>query len=115
LQLPVRIGAGRGPRFKLNRGLEATPIVVDGLMYTSGITGKAYALDAKTGKELWSFDPKSTVAPYSPHGKSRTSHSLQSCASRNFRPHPEQISFRCSRLRLTHKPSVLAASSISCR
>ena len=40
-----------------NRGLEATPIVVDGVMYTSGSTGKAYALDAKTGKEIWSFDP----------------------------------------------------------
>ncbi len=40
-----------------NRGLEATPIVVDGVMYASGSTGKAYALDAKTGKELWSFDP----------------------------------------------------------
>ena len=39
------------------RGLEATPIVVDGVMYTSGSTGKAYALDAKTGKEIWSFDP----------------------------------------------------------
>jgi quinohemoprotein ethanol dehydrogenase len=44
-----------------NRGLEATPIVVDGVMYTSGSTGKAYALDAKTGKELWSFDPKSDL------------------------------------------------------
>jgi len=40
-----------------NRGLEATPIVVDGVMYTSGSTGKAYALDAKTGKEIWAFDP----------------------------------------------------------
>jgi quinohemoprotein ethanol dehydrogenase len=40
-----------------NRGLEATPIVVDGVMYTSGSTGKTYALDAKTGKEIWSFDP----------------------------------------------------------
>ena len=40
-----------------NRGLEATPIVVDGVMYTSGSTRKAYALDAKTGKEIWSFDP----------------------------------------------------------
>jgi quinohemoprotein ethanol dehydrogenase len=40
-----------------NRGLEATPIVVDGVMYASGSTGKAYALDAKTGKEIWSFDP----------------------------------------------------------
>ena len=40
-----------------NRGLEATPIVVDGVMYTSGSAGKAYALDAKTGEEIWSFDP----------------------------------------------------------
>lgn len=40
-----------------NRGLEATPIVVDGVMYTSGSTGKAYALDAKTGMGIWNFDP----------------------------------------------------------
>jgi quinohemoprotein ethanol dehydrogenase len=45
-----------------NRGLEATPIVVDGVMYTSGSTGKAYALDARTGKELWTFDPKSDLS-----------------------------------------------------
>lgn len=44
------------------RGLEATPIVVDGLMYTSGPTGIAYALDSKTGKELWTFDPKSDLS-----------------------------------------------------
>jgi len=44
-----------------NRGLEATPIVVDGVMYTSGSTGTAYALDAKTGKELWAFDPKADL------------------------------------------------------
>lgn len=43
------------------RGLEATPIVVDGVMYTSGSAGKAYALDAKTSKELWSFDPESDL------------------------------------------------------
>jgi quinohemoprotein ethanol dehydrogenase len=41
-----------------NRGLQATPIVVDGVMYTSGVAGRAYALDAVTGKELWSFDPQ---------------------------------------------------------
>lgn len=41
-----------------NRGLQATPIVVDGVMYTSGVAGRAYALDAATGKELWSFDPQ---------------------------------------------------------
>lgn len=40
------------------RGLEATPIVVDGIMFTSGAWGAVYALDAKTGKELWTFKPK---------------------------------------------------------
>ena len=39
------------------RGLEATPIVVDGVMFTSGVEGRVYALDAKSGAEIWSFDP----------------------------------------------------------
>jgi len=43
------------------RGLEATPIVVDGVMYTSGSVGQVYALDARTGKELWNFDPKNDL------------------------------------------------------
>jgi quinohemoprotein ethanol dehydrogenase len=40
------------------RGLEATPIVVDGVMYTSGTTGRVYALNAATGAEIWFFDPE---------------------------------------------------------
>ena len=40
------------------RGQEATPIVVDGVMYTAGYVGLVYALDAATGKELWRFDPQ---------------------------------------------------------
>jgi quinohemoprotein ethanol dehydrogenase len=40
------------------RGLEATPIVVDGIMYTSGAWGAVYALDGKTGKELWAYKPE---------------------------------------------------------
>ena len=40
------------------RGQEATPIVVDGVMYTSGTFGYVYALDAATGRELWRYDPK---------------------------------------------------------
>ena len=39
------------------RGLEATPVVVDGVMYTTGSVGQVYALDAQTGKELWTYDP----------------------------------------------------------
>lgn len=40
------------------RGQEANPIVVDGVMYTSGTWGYVYALDAASGRELWKFDPK---------------------------------------------------------
>src|SRR5665213_527971 len=40
------------------RGLEATPIVADGVMYITESWSKVAALDAKTGKELWTFDPK---------------------------------------------------------
>jgi PQQ-dependent dehydrogenase (methanol/ethanol family) len=40
------------------RGLEATPIVSDGVMFVTGSWSKVWALDAKTGKELWAYDPK---------------------------------------------------------
>jgi quinohemoprotein ethanol dehydrogenase len=41
-----------------SRGQEATPIVVDGVMYTSGTWGFVYAVDAATGRQLWKFDPQ---------------------------------------------------------
>jgi quinohemoprotein ethanol dehydrogenase len=40
------------------RGVEATPIVVDGVMYTTGAWSHVLAIDAKTGKQLWEFDPQ---------------------------------------------------------
>ncbi len=40
------------------RGLEASPIVVDGVMFATGSWSKVYALDAKSGEELWTYDPK---------------------------------------------------------
>ena len=40
------------------RGLQATPLVVDGRMYATGVWSVVYALDAKTGKELWTYDPE---------------------------------------------------------
>jgi quinohemoprotein ethanol dehydrogenase len=45
-------------RGRVQRGQEATPIVVDGLMYASGPWGVVYAIDAKTGAELWRYDPE---------------------------------------------------------
>src|SRR5690606_24480544 len=41
-----------------SRVQEATPVVIDGVMYTSGNLGRAYALDAATGEELWRFEPE---------------------------------------------------------
>jgi quinoprotein glucose dehydrogenase len=37
---------------------EATPIVVDGVLYVSTPTARVIALDAATGKEIWVYDPK---------------------------------------------------------
>jgi len=41
-----------------DRGQEATPIVVDGVMYVSTAWSKVKALDAKTGSLIWEYDPK---------------------------------------------------------
>lgn len=43
---------------KKPRGVEATPIVVDGVMYVSGAWSIVYAIDAQTGEELWVYDPE---------------------------------------------------------
>jgi len=40
-----------------DRVLEATPVVIDGIMYASGSWSVVMALDAATGEELWRFDP----------------------------------------------------------
>ena len=40
------------------RGLEATPIEADGVLYITKSWSIVTALDARTGKELWTFDPK---------------------------------------------------------
>ncbi|MEE2654075.1 MAG: PQQ-dependent dehydrogenase, methanol/ethanol family [Pseudomonadota bacterium] len=41
-----------------NRGLEATPIIVDGVMYVTGNWSVVYALDVRSGELLWKYDPK---------------------------------------------------------
>jgi PQQ-dependent dehydrogenase (methanol/ethanol family) len=40
------------------RGLEATPIVVDGVMFTTGTWSTVFAHDARTGELLWKYDPE---------------------------------------------------------
>lgn len=41
-----------------SRGLEGTPIVVNGVMYSTGAWSVVYAQDAKTGELLWTYDPQ---------------------------------------------------------
>ena len=47
----AEIGPGGG-------GQEATPLVVNGVIYAITNWSVVYAIDARTGKELWKFDPK---------------------------------------------------------
>jgi quinohemoprotein ethanol dehydrogenase len=39
------------------RGVEATPVVVDGIMYQTASWSVVHAIDARTGKKIWSYDP----------------------------------------------------------
>jgi alcohol dehydrogenase (cytochrome c)/quinohemoprotein ethanol dehydrogenase len=41
-----------------NRGQEATPLIVDGVMYVSTAWSKVKAFEAATGKLLWQYDPQ---------------------------------------------------------
>jgi quinohemoprotein ethanol dehydrogenase len=40
------------------RGQEATPVVVDGIMYFTSAWSKVFAVDGATGALLWTYDPK---------------------------------------------------------
>jgi quinohemoprotein ethanol dehydrogenase len=40
------------------RGLQSTPIVVDGVMFNTGSWSTVFAHDARTGELLWHFDPE---------------------------------------------------------
>ena len=53
-------GLGLAWNFELstNRGVEVTPIVVDGVMYVTSSWSLVYALDAKTGALKWKYDPQ---------------------------------------------------------
>jgi len=44
--------------YPLDRVVEATPLVVDGVLYTTGAYSMVYALDARSGRLLWEYDPK---------------------------------------------------------
>ena len=43
-------------------GTQATPLVIDGVMYTVGKWNIIHALNAATGEELWTYDPQTNRA-----------------------------------------------------
>jgi quinohemoprotein ethanol dehydrogenase len=45
-------------RGRVHRGNEASPLESDGVMYFSGPWSVVYALDARSGKLLWKYDPQ---------------------------------------------------------
>jgi len=52
------LGLAWEARLGTRRGLEATPVVVGGTLFTSGVAGRVYAFDAATGELIWQFLPE---------------------------------------------------------
>jgi len=53
-----QLGLSWDHEFAVNRGMEATPLVADGILYTTTAWSKVHAFNAATGQLLWSYDPK---------------------------------------------------------
>ncbi len=53
-----RLGLAWSLNLETTRGIETTPLVMDGIMYLTGPLGFVYAVNASTGKMIWTYDPK---------------------------------------------------------
>jgi quinohemoprotein ethanol dehydrogenase len=53
-----KLGLAWSRELGTTRGLEGTPLVKDGILYTTGAWSVVYAIDAKTGNVRWTYDPK---------------------------------------------------------
>lgn len=53
---------------KLKWAGEATPLMIDRTLYTCSPKGQVFALDATTGKQKWTFDPKTDQAALENNG-----------------------------------------------
>ncbi len=57
------------PEFKTTPGMfEATPLMTGGVLYLSTPYNRVVALDAATGREVWSYDPKAYTDGQPPNG-----------------------------------------------
>ena len=53
-----RLGLAWSADLDTSRGQEATPLEIGGVLYTTTAWSKVEAYDAKTGRLIWSYDPK---------------------------------------------------------
>ena len=51
------VGLAWATEIGTKKGLQATPIVVDGVMFFSGPFNQVWAYDVRTGEEIWYLDP----------------------------------------------------------
>jgi quinohemoprotein ethanol dehydrogenase len=56
-QTVSRLGLVWSQELGTTRGLEATPIVDEGVIYTTGAWSVVFAFDARTGAPKWTYDP----------------------------------------------------------
>src|SRR5580692_2249440 len=71
LKLAWEWKTGEAPlsEFKTTPGnFEVTPIMIGGVLYLSTPYNRVVALDAASGRELWSYDPKAYVDGQPPNG-----------------------------------------------
>jgi quinohemoprotein ethanol dehydrogenase len=52
------LGLAWSAEFDTNRAQETTPLEYKGVLYATTAWSKVYAMDAKTGKLLWTYDPE---------------------------------------------------------
>ncbi len=53
-----RLGLAWYQDLNTNRGVEAAPLFVDGVLYNTSAWNVTAAYDARTGKQLWRYDPR---------------------------------------------------------
>ncbi len=52
-----RLGLAWSYNLESSRGIEATPLVAGGVMYVTASWSVVHAIDARSGKRLWTYDP----------------------------------------------------------
>lgn len=53
-----KLGLAWTYKLDIDRGTEATPLIIDGVMYTTSAFSVVYALDPHNGNVLWKYDPE---------------------------------------------------------